>query len=71
MPVGVDLGGTKIEAVAMDAAGAEIFRQRMPTPRHDYSATIAAIAQLTAQAQATGLLLSCSIRPRRCLRCRS
>jgi fructokinase len=52
MPVGIDLGGTKIEAVALDAAGAEIFRERTPTPRHDYAGTVAAIAALAAKAQA-------------------
>ena len=48
--IGVDLGGTKIEAVALDGAGADIFRERVPTPRHDYAATIAAIAGLAKRA---------------------
>jgi fructokinase len=52
MRIGIDLGGTKIEAVALDGAGAEIFRQRVPTPRHDYAATIAAVAELAARAGA-------------------
>ena len=50
MAIGIDLGGTKIEAVALDAAGAEIFRERVPTPRHDYAGTIAAVAGLVARA---------------------
>ncbi len=50
MAIGIDLGGTKIEAVALDGAGAEIFRQRVSTPRHDYDATIAAVAGLVARA---------------------
>jgi len=50
--IGVDLGGTKIEAVALDSAGAEIFRERRPTPRHDYAATIRVIAELAALAEA-------------------
>jgi fructokinase len=49
MRIGIDLGGTKIEAVALDGAGAEIFRQRVSTPRHDYDATIAAVAGLVAR----------------------
>ena len=53
MRIGVDLGGTKIEAVALDQTGAEIFRARVPTPRHDYDATLAAIAGLVARAGAT------------------
>jgi len=52
MPIGIDLGGTKIEAVALDASGGEIFRERVPTPRHDYPATIAAVAALAARAEA-------------------
>jgi fructokinase len=50
MRIGVDLGGTKIEAVALDDAGAEIFRERVSTPRHDYDATVRAIARLSARA---------------------
>ena len=52
MPVGIDLGGTKIEAVALDAAGHEIFRERTPTPRHDYPGTIAAVTTLAIRAEA-------------------
>jgi fructokinase len=50
MQIGIDLGGTKIEAVALDDAGAEIFRERVATPRHDYAATIRAVAELAARA---------------------
>jgi len=50
--IGIDLGGTKIEVVALDAAGAEIFRERRPTPRHDYDASIRVIAELAALAEA-------------------
>ncbi|MFI5183990.1 MAG: ROK family protein [Vicinamibacteria bacterium] len=46
MRIGVDLGGTKIEAIALGDAGDELFRQRVPTPREDYAATLAAIAEL-------------------------
>src|SRR2546428_8218240 len=44
--IGVDLGGTKIEALALDPAGREILRRRIPTPRGDYPATLAAVAGL-------------------------
>lgn len=44
--IGVDLGGTKIEAIALDAAGREVFRKRVATPRGDYEATLAAVAGL-------------------------
>ena len=44
--IGVDLGGTKIEIVALDAAGNQRLRRRVPTPQGDYTATLAAIAAL-------------------------
>src|SRR2546428_988194 len=45
MRIGIDLGGTKIEAIALDGLR-EVFRKRVPTPRGDYAATIAAVASL-------------------------
>lgn len=44
--IGVDLGGTKIEALAIDARGTELKRIRVLTPQHDYAATIDAIRVL-------------------------
>jgi predicted NBD/HSP70 family sugar kinase len=44
--IGIDLGGTKIEIVALDAAGRELLRRRTPTPQGDYAGTIRAIAAL-------------------------
>jgi fructokinase len=44
--LGVDLGGTKIEIAALDRAGDIRLRRRVPTPRDDYPATVAAIAAL-------------------------
>jgi fructokinase len=44
--IGVDLGGTKIEAIALGDDGRELARRRVPTPRHDYDATIRAIVSL-------------------------
>jgi fructokinase len=41
--IGVDLGGTKIEALALDPAGRELARKRIPTPRESYAATLEAI----------------------------
>jgi fructokinase len=40
--IGVDLGGTKIEAIALQG-GQELLRRRVATPREDYQATLAAI----------------------------
>ena len=44
--IGIDLGGTKIEAAALDAAGHVRLSRRVPTPRGDYAGTIAAIRGL-------------------------
>ncbi len=46
MRIGIDLGGTKIEALAIDKAGMELLRYRIDTPRDDYQATIMAMAGL-------------------------
>jgi fructokinase len=43
--IGLDLGGTKIEALALDARGKELARKRIATPR-DYEATLEALAEL-------------------------
>ena len=51
MRIGIDLGGTKIEAVAL-RDGAEAFRRRVPTPRDDYGATLQAVADLVREAEA-------------------
>ena len=51
MRIGIDLGGTKIEGIALDAEGRERFRRRVPTPRGDYGATIEAVASLVADAE--------------------
>ena len=44
--VGVDLGGTKIEALALSPSGQERVRVRAPTPRGDYEGTLDAIVSL-------------------------
>lgn len=44
--LGIDLGGTKIEARLLDAAGHDLWRHRVATPKGDYAATVAAIAQM-------------------------
>ena len=43
--VGVDLGGTKIEFVALEKDGRELHRHRVATPRHDYDGTVRAIKE--------------------------
>ena len=46
MRIGIDLGGTKIEAIALDKVGGERGRRRVATPRDRYAATLAAITTL-------------------------
>lgn len=46
MRIGIDLGGTKIEGVVLDAAGAIAARRRVPTPQGDYDGTVRAIVEL-------------------------
>jgi fructokinase len=49
--LGIDLGGSKIEILALDAEGSEVLRKRVPTPQGDYVATLAAIAALVREAE--------------------
>ena len=51
MQIGIDLGGTKIEGIALDHAGEDLARQRVPTPRA-YAETIAAIVSLVSRLEA-------------------
>lgn len=48
--IGIDLGGTKIEALALDAAGGEVLRKRVPTPRGDYAGTLSIMRTLVEEA---------------------
>jgi fructokinase len=53
MRIGIDLGGTKIEAICLAADGNEIARQRVNSPQNEYQATIRAITDLVANVEAT------------------
>ena len=46
--IGIDLGGTKIAGIVLDAEGATRAEIRVPTPRDDYAGTLDAIAVLVA-----------------------
>ena len=48
---GIDLGGTKIELIAIDGAGEELMRKRVPTPQGDYPATVQTAASLVLEAE--------------------
>lgn len=52
MRLGIDLGGTKIEIIALDDDGRELLRRRVPTPQGNYYETLRAIAQLVRDAEA-------------------
>jgi fructokinase len=47
--IGIDLGGTKIEILAIDRDGRELARHRVATPRHDYEGSITLMADLVAR----------------------
>lgn len=51
MRIGIDLGGTKIEVIALADDGGELFRHRIATPRNDYAQTLQAIADLVQMAE--------------------
>jgi fructokinase len=51
MRFGIDLGGTKIEVAALAPSGKIVLRERVPTPRGDYYATVAAIRDLVTNAE--------------------
>jgi fructokinase len=44
--MGIDLGGTKIAGVALGVGGRSLAEHRVPAPRHDYAATIGAVAEM-------------------------
>ncbi|HEY1962473.1 MAG TPA: ROK family protein, partial [Rhizomicrobium sp.] len=52
MRIGVDLGGTKIEVLALGNDGSELLRQRVATPRDSYENVIGAIRDLVLDAEA-------------------
>ena len=50
--IGIDLGGTKIEGIALGAKGEEMARVRVATPRGDYEGTVRAVADLVGVVEA-------------------
>ena len=51
MRIGIDLGGTKIEGIALSEAGDELFRHRIATPQGDYRGALQSIAELIDQVE--------------------
>jgi fructokinase len=52
MRIGVDIGGTKIEAAALDRQGEVVLRRRVATPAGDYGGTVEAVRALVAEIEA-------------------
>lgn len=59
--IGVDLGGTKTEAIALGPDGRELWRLRVPTPSGDYDGTVRTVAALVAQARQALGGLPCTV----------
>lgn len=53
MRIGIDVGGTKIEGIALDGSGTELERFRVSTPRGDYPGTVQAVVDLVLRLEAT------------------
>ena len=51
MRIGIDLGGTKTEIVALGDGGRELFRKRTDTPAASYDAIVATLAGLVNEAE--------------------
>ncbi len=71
MRIGIDLGGTKMEGIAIDSAGREIARKRIPTPTGGYKQTVEAVCDLvllleseTGQQASIGVGIPGTISPR-------
>src|SRR3954469_9377389 len=49
--IGIDLGGTKTEIIALDERRSELLRRREPTPSGDYDALIALLVRLVRETE--------------------
>ena len=52
MRIGIDMGGTKIEGIALAENGEELLRKRIDTPRNDYLGTVKAISGIVDELEA-------------------
>jgi len=59
--LGIDLGGTKIEIIALDSQGNERLRKRVPTPKDDYSAILRTIVDLVSESEKELNVNTCSV----------
>ncbi|WP_350335863.1 fructokinase [Coralliovum pocilloporae] len=53
MRIGIDLGGTKTEAILLDDDGRIVFRERLSTPKGDYQGTLETVVRLVSLAEAS------------------
>ena len=51
MRIGIDIGGTKTEVIALDDMGKCLLRRRVGTPANDYSAVLQTVADLVVSAE--------------------
>ena len=51
MHIGIDLGGTKIEALLLDTTGQALWRKRVATPQGQYQATLESLQALVLEAE--------------------
>ncbi len=51
MHIGIDLGGTKIEALLLDTTGQALWRKRVTTPQGQYQATLESLQALVLEAE--------------------
>jgi len=51
--IGIDLGGTKTEVIALDARGEPLLRRRVPSPQGDYAATLEMLTSLVLDSEAS------------------
>lgn len=51
MRIGIDLGGTKTELIALDESGNELHRERVPTPSQSYDEIVRTLAGLVERAE--------------------
>jgi fructokinase len=52
MRIGIDLGGTKTESIAIDSGGTERARVRIATPSHSYQEIVSSVVRLVQQTEA-------------------
>jgi fructokinase len=51
LKIGIDLGGTKIEIIALGDGGGELLRRRVATPAHEYAVILETIGELVQSAE--------------------